>query len=332
MTLNNNKKLKYKLIRCCNYYSNHNSNSNSAKNLENRRNKYFSEIIRQNLCCKKRKMILFKVQSNKFQSKISKILQIQQNEYKMTLIFANKTKAITQFKGIYRTFIITLWSIKKNMDSWQQILQQQHQIATNPHMRSKCAGSKAMVMIWKGDVEGAMEYLDAENALNADFVSMAAAAGRHVWERVVRLYVQKLIASGEMHMAAMHLLSVNDVYSALDVYREHNMIHEAVALGAAQLMPQDPYMCDLYKQYALQLDAQGHKAAAVQYFIAGWDYASAVKCIAQDGSTDQIEQGIDIIRLVQSKEQECYVPAEQAAELEQLFNQLQSNISSSSTV
>ncbi|KAK9840649.1 hypothetical protein WJX81_006905 [Elliptochloris bilobata] len=68
----------------------------------------------------------------------------------------------------------------------------------------------AALRLMRGDVGGALEVLAGSGALTADFVSMAAAGGRRVWEAAVRALAAQLETQGEQHLAALHLLSVAD--------------------------------------------------------------------------------------------------------------------------
>ena len=50
------------------------------------------------------------------------------------------------------------------------------------------------------------------------------------------------LCAGEVHLAALHLLSTGDVHGAMQTYARAHLLGEAVALGSARLLPQDPFL------------------------------------------------------------------------------------------
>lgn len=50
------------------------------------------------------------------------------------------------------------------------------------------------------------------------------------------------LCAGEVHLAALHLLCTGDVHGAMQTYARAHLLGEAVALGSARLLPQDPFL------------------------------------------------------------------------------------------
>jgi hypothetical protein len=64
-----------------------------------------------------------------------------------------------------------------------------------------------------------MQVAVAHGLLNADLVSMSASLGRAAWVAASRLYAAQQEASGQVHVAAMHLIAIGDRGGAEAVYR-----------------------------------------------------------------------------------------------------------------
>ena len=62
----------------------------------------------------------------------------------------------------------------------------------------------------------------------------------------MRAHAAGLEAQGEPHLAALHHVSLDDVAAAVAVYRRAGLLREALALGAARLLPDDPTLQVMY--------------------------------------------------------------------------------------
>eukprot|EP00803_Ostreobium_quekettii_P003651 evm.model.scf_669.1 EVM.evm.TU.scf_669.1 scf_669:11331-17624(-) len=151
---------------------------------------------------------------------------------------------------------------------------------------SKTAEHQAALCIWRGDIAGAMDVLADGDALSGDFLSMSVAGGRALWEASVRSHAKRLEASGEPHMCALHLLSINDVRGAIETYRRAGMIDDAVNLGSLRLLPQDPLLRELHEVHAEQQAKRGsHALAAASWLMAGQPI-KAVRALGRSGGAD----------------------------------------------
>lgn len=91
--------------------------------------------------------------------------------------------------------------------------------------RESCAGEfgagqaqrLAALQLIRGDVKGALEAVIAADCLSADFVSLAAQAGRAAWVAATKAYAARLEMQGLLSSVAMSQLHAhaftNDAFS-----------------------------------------------------------------------------------------------------------------------
>ena len=128
--------------------------------------------------------------------------------------------------------------------------------------RRTLAQRSAALKLWQGDVGGAIQVLLENQALTADFVSIAASAGREAWVAVVKAFVAQLKKAGDVHLAVLHLLSIGEDISACLMYEEFKMIRDAVLLASERLPPEHSVNIRLKRAYAMQLEEQGDLVGA----------------------------------------------------------------------
>lgn len=139
----------------------------------------------------------------------------------------------------------------------------------------------AIIALWSGDVGQALHILLENDALTADFVSCAAALGRGPWEAAVRAYAEQLEARGEVNLAAMHLLSIDDVHEACKAYERAGMIVEAANLAALRLPHGDSVSKRLRSIYATKLKNDGRISEAAVELLACHEWEEAIKLCKQ---------------------------------------------------
>jgi len=164
--------------------------------------------------------------------------------------------------------------------------------------RRLLAQRAAAVALWSGDVGRAIHILIEHDALTADFVSFAAAAGRQAWEAVVRVYTSRLEEAGEPHLAALHLLSVGDPSAACKAYARRGMAREAALLAAAHLPPNDPQLRSLRAAYAAKLEAKGDFERAAAQYVAAHEGAKAAAALRARGSPSAVQAAAELERLL----------------------------------
>ena len=74
---------------------------------------------------------------------------------------------------------------------------------------------------------------------------------------------------GDVHMAALYMLSLRDVEGAVGAYSRAGLIHEAVTLAAARLLPGNPMLVEVASMWGQYLQAQGHFESAAAAFLTG---------------------------------------------------------------
>eukprot|EP00899_Mesostigma_viride_P014196 jgi/Mesvir1/22778/Mv14167-RA.2 len=166
----------------------------------------------------------------------------------------------------------------------------------------------ATLAMWRGDISGVLAALAHEgfatNAgeqaggvatggstglLTGDWVSLSVCAGRDVWERVVRAYARQLEAAGEVHMAALQLLSLQDAHGAVGVYHRGGLLRDAIALASIRLLPSDPLTRALHLEYAEEMDKAGHHEQAASSFLAAGAYSRALQSLSH--RHDELSRG-----------------------------------------
>jgi hypothetical protein len=70
-------------------------------------------------------------------------------------------------------------------------------------------------------------------------------------------------------MAALHMIAAGDVRAAMSAYERAGALREAVALGAARLLPEDATLTSLRTRWAAQLAAGGQFETAAAQHLAG---------------------------------------------------------------
>eukprot|EP00891_Asterochloris_glomerata_P002101 jgi/Astpho2/2101/Aster-x1042 len=155
------------------------------------------------------------------------------------------------------------------------------------------AQQSAAVSLWAGDVGAAIETLLDADALSGDFVSMAAGMGPEV-------YAATLEVQGEVHLAALHLLSTGDVHGAMQTYARAHLLGEAVALGSARLLPQDPFLQDLHRLQAAEQEQGSRFAEAAGSYLAGDRPLDAVNMLVRQNDAAGLRAAADLAATVAS--------------------------------
>ncbi|XP_064205769.1 gem-associated protein 5 isoform X2 [Anguilla rostrata] len=143
--------------------------------------------------------------------------------------------------------------------------------------------SAVYLLLWKGDITGALKMATEKGELSDHLVSIAPMAGYSVWLRTVEAFVKQLCFQEQFLKAASHLLSVNKVYEAVELLKSQQLYREAIALAKARLQPEDPALKDLYTTWAAVLEKDGHYSTAAKCYLAADSAFDAAKVIAKKG-------------------------------------------------
>ncbi|CAG8608519.1 20642_t:CDS:10 [Cetraspora pellucida] len=117
-------------------------------------------------------------------------------------------------------------------------------------------------------------YENNDEFANKDWILLALSplAGRDVWQSLIRLQAEKLVAKNDRHGAVLCWLACGEVYEAINVYRKAEMYREAIALAKLRLIDEDPIFSDLYCLWANQLEKEeAYEQAAMCHLAAKKD-------------------------------------------------------------
>ncbi|KAG2456186.1 gem-associated protein 5 isoform X1 [Polypterus senegalus] len=154
------------------------------------------------------------------------------------------------------------------------------------------------LLLWKGDLAGALQIATEKGELTDHLVAISSMAGYQVWARTVEAFVKQLCFQEQFVKAASYLLSVHKVYEAIDLLKSQQLYREAIALAKSRLPSEDPTLKDLYISWALVLERDGHYAAAAKCYLASDSTYEAVKVIAKKSDAMSLRTAAEIARVV----------------------------------
>ncbi|GMH38837.1 hypothetical protein BSKO_06735 [Bryopsis sp. KO-2023] len=186
-------------------------------------------------------------------------------------------------------------------------LQETAQMIEDP-TDSKSAERKAALYFWQGAVQDALDALKEGNRLDGDFLSMAVAGGVDVWASAVQTRAEYLESIGEIHLAALHFLSVGATKAAIAVYRRAGLAEDAFRLGSVRLMKKDPLLEELRAEKA-ELDARNSKFfAAAAGFLAAGKTAEAIQILIDQGSPQAWQTAAKIVKKYRAANTDGEIP------------------------
>ncbi|XP_077402822.1 gem-associated protein 5 isoform X2 [Vanacampus margaritifer] len=157
------------------------------------------------------------------------------------------------------------------------------------HVEGGHMESAVYLRLWSGDLEGALQLAAERGELSDQLVAMAPMAGYTVWHGAVERYVKQLCLQEQHVKAAAHLLSINKVYEAVQLLRSYKLYREAIALAKARLPAEDPVLKELYTNWAVTLEKDGHFSAAAKCYIAAGASFDAAKVIARKNDVTSLK-------------------------------------------
>ncbi|CAG8477292.1 2957_t:CDS:10 [Dentiscutata erythropus] len=132
-------------------------------------------------------------------------------------------------------------------------------------------GPALPLQIWSNNFAELIKNYEDNEFSNKDWILLALSplAGRDVWQSLVRLQAEKLVAKNDRHGAVLCWLACGEVYEAVEVYRKAEMYREAIALAKLRLIDEDPIFSDLYSLWAIQLEKEeAYEQAAMCHLAA----------------------------------------------------------------
>ncbi|XP_069051438.1 gem-associated protein 5 isoform X2 [Lepisosteus oculatus] len=162
------------------------------------------------------------------------------------------------------------------------------------HVEAGHCDAAVCLLLWKGDIAGALQLATEKGELTEHLVSVAPMAGYQVWSRTVEAFVKQLCFQEQFVKAASYLLSIQKVYEAVDLLKSQQLYREAIALAKARLRPEDPVLKDLYTAWAAVLESDGHYSTAAKCYLATDSGFDAAKVIAKKGDVTSLKVAAEV--------------------------------------
>ncbi|XP_060692934.1 gem-associated protein 5 [Hemiscyllium ocellatum] len=158
------------------------------------------------------------------------------------------------------------------------------------------------LMLWKGDIGGALEMATERGELNDALVAMAPMAGYTVWVRTVEAFSKQLCFQEQYVKAATYLLYIHKVYEAVKLLQSHQLFREAIAIAKARLQPDDPLLKELYTNCAGVMEKDGHYTIAAKCYLTARSPYDAAKILARKGDIPSLRAAATVASIVGEQE------------------------------
>ncbi|KAL4660029.1 gem-associated protein 5 isoform X1 [Arapaima gigas] len=166
------------------------------------------------------------------------------------------------------------------------------------HIEEGYFDSAVYLLLWKGDIAGALQLAIDKGELTDHLVSMAPMAGYQVWVKTVEAFVKQLCFQEQFLKASSYLLSLHRVYEAVELLKSHQLFRlEAIALAKARLQPEDSVLGELYTSWAAILVKDGHYATAAKCYLATDSFFDAAKVISKKGDVASLKTAAELARI-----------------------------------
>ncbi|KAG6297195.1 hypothetical protein E4U46_000101 [Claviceps purpurea] len=92
--------------------------------------------------------------------------------------------------------------------------------------------SRILLSKWLGDMESDFMVGSSDNMTSSDWMILALSgiSGQQPQQKLVRAYVQRLLETGDIHVAVTMMLSMGDYHDAIEIYVSHKRYMEALIL------------------------------------------------------------------------------------------------------
>ncbi|XP_072001610.1 gem-associated protein 5 [Engystomops pustulosus] len=162
------------------------------------------------------------------------------------------------------------------------------------HLESGHQELQHQIMLWKGDLQGAIQLAAERGELTDQLLAMAPVAGYKVWVWAVEAYVKQLCFQEQYVKAATHLLSIHKVYEAVQLLKGNHLYREAITVAKSRLQPDDPVVKDLYTSWAAVLEHDGHYALAAKCYLGASSPYDAAKVLAKKGDLASLSTAAEL--------------------------------------
>nr|XP_033783003.1 gem-associated protein 5 [Geotrypetes seraphini] len=171
------------------------------------------------------------------------------------------------------------------------------------HLENGHAELYHQLMLWKGDLKGALQLAAERGELTDQLLAVSPMAGYQVWLWTVEMFVKQLCYQEQYVKAASHLLSIHKVYEAVELLKANHLYREATVIAKARLLPEDPVLKDLYTSWAAVLEKDGHYTMAAKWWLFGAASPyDAAKVLAKKGDLASLKTAAELALIVGEKE------------------------------
>uniref|UniRef100_A0A8C6XMD1 Gem nuclear organelle associated protein 5 n=1 Tax=Naja naja TaxID=35670 RepID=A0A8C6XMD1_NAJNA len=154
------------------------------------------------------------------------------------------------------------------------------------------------LMLWKGDLRGALQSAAERGELTDQLVAISPMAGYQAWASTVEAFAKQLCFQEQYVKAASYLLSLHKVYEAVELLKSHNFFREATVIAKARLHPEDPVLKDLYICWAAVLEKDGHYSMAAKCYLGATSPYDAAKVLAKKGDITSLKTAAELALIV----------------------------------
>ncbi|XP_061473449.1 gem-associated protein 5 isoform X2 [Rhineura floridana] len=158
------------------------------------------------------------------------------------------------------------------------------------------------LMLWKGDLKGALQSAAERGELTDQLVAISPMAGYQAWAWAVEAFAKQLCFQEQYVKAASHLLSIHKVYEAVELLKSHNFFREAIVIAKARLRPEDPVLKDLYTSWAAVLEKDGHYSMAAKCYLGAASPYDAAKVLAKKADTTSLKAAAELALIAGEKD------------------------------
>ncbi|XP_015272563.1 PREDICTED: gem-associated protein 5 [Gekko japonicus] len=158
------------------------------------------------------------------------------------------------------------------------------------------------LMVWKGDLKGALQSAAERAELTDQLVALSPMAGYQAWVWTVEAFAKQLCFQEQYVKAASHLLSLHKVCEAVELLKSHGFFREAIAIAKARLRPEDPVLKDLYTSWAAVLEKDGHYFLAAKCYLGAASPYDAAKVLSKKGDPASLKAAAELALIAGQKD------------------------------
>uniref|UniRef100_A0A4W3HI22 Gem-associated protein 5-like n=1 Tax=Callorhinchus milii TaxID=7868 RepID=A0A4W3HI22_CALMI len=160
------------------------------------------------------------------------------------------------------------------------------------HLESGHPELHHQLLLWKGDVRGALQVAAQRGELSDSLLAMAP-MGMDIILRNTRSPSPSLA----IYLIVSHSLSVSHSLCVCVSLSHSFLFREAIAIAKARLPPTDPLISELLGSWAASLAKDGHYSVAAKCYLTSRCPYDAAKVLARKGDTVSLRTAAEVARL-----------------------------------